>query len=51
MMNGNTAEMQSSGPHGLMLFPFKAVTHNPDLDGPLTYEVEVYQGCVRYKRG
>ena len=29
----------------------KAVTHNPDLDGPLTYEVEVYQGCVRYKRG
>ena len=29
----------------------KAVSHNPDLDGPLTYEVEVYQGCVRYKRG
>ena len=29
----------------------KAVTHNPDLHGPLTYEVEVYQGCVRYKRG
>ena len=29
----------------------KAVTDNPDLDGPLTYEVEVYQGCVRYKRG
>ena len=29
----------------------KAVTHNPDLNGPLTYEVEVYQGCVRYKRG
>lgn len=29
----------------------KAVTNNPDLDGPLTYEVEVYQGCVRYKRG
>ena len=29
----------------------KAVTQNPDLDGPLTYEVEVYQGCVRYKRG
>ena len=29
----------------------KAVTHNPDLDGPLTYEVEVCQGCVRYKRG
>ena len=28
-----------------------AVTHNPDLNGPLTYEVEVYQGCVRYKRG
>ena len=29
----------------------KAVTTNPDLDGPLTYEVEVYQGCVRFKRG
>ena len=29
----------------------KAVTQNPDLHGPLTYEVEVYQGCVRYKRG
>ena len=29
----------------------KAVTNNPDLEGPLTYEVEVYQGCVRYKRG
>ena len=34
----------------------KAVTHHPDLGsqnkpGPLTYEVEVYQGCVRYKRG
>lgn len=29
----------------------KAVTQNPDLGGPLTYEVEVYQGCVRYKRG
>jgi len=29
----------------------KAVTAHPDLDGPLTYEVEVYQGCVRYKRG
>jgi len=29
----------------------KAVTKNPDLDGPLTYEVEVYQGCVRFKRG
>lgn len=29
----------------------KAVTHHPDIDGPLTYEVEVYQGCVRYKRG
>ena len=29
----------------------KAVTSNPDLQGPLTYEVEVYQGCVRYKRG
>lgn len=29
----------------------KAVTDNPDLHGPLTYEVEVYQGCVRYKRG
>lgn len=29
----------------------KAVTKNPDLNGPLTYEVEVYQGCVRYKRG
>ena len=29
----------------------KAVTEHPDLAGPLTYEVEVYQGCVRYKRG
>ncbi len=29
----------------------KAVTDNQDLHGPLTYEVEVYQGCVRYKRG
>ena len=34
----------------------RAVTDHPDLGneehpGPLTYEVEVYQGCVRYKRG
>ena len=34
----------------------KAVQNHPDLGdevkpGPLTYEVEVYQGCVRYKRG
>ena len=29
----------------------KAVSKNPDLHGPLTYEVEVYQGCVRFKRG
>lgn len=29
----------------------KAVTKHPDIDGPLTYEVEVYQGCVRYKNG
>ena len=38
----------------------KAVTQHPDIvslcdgeqtPGPLTYEVEVYQGCVRYKRG
>ena len=34
----------------------KAVHQHPDLGtqdnpGPLTYEVEVYQGCVRYKRG
>ena len=29
----------------------KAVTEHPDLEGPLTYEVEVYQGCVRYKNG
>ena len=33
-----------------------AVTRHPDIGtedkpGPLTYEVEVYQGCVRYKRG
>jgi len=33
-----------------------AVTNHPDIGtenkpGPLTYEVEVYQGCVRYKRG
>ena len=33
------------------------VTKHPDLftedgrSGPLTYEVELYQGCVRYKRG
>ena len=34
----------------------RAVSDHPDLGsqnkpGPLTYEVEVYQGCVRYKRG
>ena len=29
----------------------KAVLEHPDLNGPLTYEVEVYQGCVRYKNG
>ena len=35
----------------------KAVSDHPDLftdagqPGPLTYEVELYQGCVRYKRG
>ena len=35
----------------------KAVTEHPDLidaegnAGPLVYEVELYQGCVRYKRG
>ena len=29
----------------------KAVVKHPDLDGPLTFEVEVYQGCVRFKRG
>ncbi len=29
----------------------KAVRNHPDISGPLTYEVEVYQGCVRYKRG
>jgi radical SAM superfamily enzyme with C-terminal helix-hairpin-helix motif len=35
----------------------KAVTDHPDLftddgrHGPLTYEVELYQGCVRFKRG
>ena len=29
----------------------KAVTTHEDLGGPLTLEVEVYQGCVRYKRG
>ena len=34
----------------------KAVKFHPDLGseekpGPLTYEVEVYQGCVRFKRG
>ena len=34
-----------------------AVTEHPDLiapdgsPGPLTYEVELYQGCVRFKRG
>ena len=28
-----------------------AVSNHPDLNGPLTFEVEVYQGCVRYKRG
>ena len=35
----------------------KAVTDHPDLTtqdgrvGPLTYEIELYQGCVRFKRG
>ena len=35
----------------------KAVVEHPDLlspngsHGPLTYEVELYQGCVRFKRG
>tara|TARA_Y100001970_G_scaffold22303_2_gene25818 strand:- start:190 stop:1953 length:1764 start_codon:yes stop_codon:yes gene_type:complete len=35
----------------------KAITENPDLitqdgrAGPLTYEIELYQGCVRFKRG
>jgi len=35
----------------------QCVTNHPDLftedgrSGPLTYEVELYQGCVRYKRG
>ena len=35
----------------------RAVTDHPDIiapngdPGPLTYEVELYQGCVRYKRG
>jgi len=35
----------------------KAVTQHPDLvsptggQGPLMYEVELYQGCVRFKRG
>jgi radical SAM superfamily enzyme with C-terminal helix-hairpin-helix motif len=35
----------------------KSVTDHPDIftldgrHGPLTYEVELYQGCVRYKRG
>ena len=29
----------------------KAVLEHPDLNGPLTYEVEVYQGCVRFKNG
>ena len=35
----------------------KAVSEHPDLvnqdgsQGPLTYEVELYQGCVRFKRG
>ena len=35
----------------------KAVTEHPDLtapdgsSGPLAYEIELYQGCVRFKRG
>lgn len=29
----------------------KAVSEHPDLGGPLTFEVEVYQGCVRFKNG
>ena len=35
----------------------KAVKNHPDLftvdgrPGPLTYEIELYQGCVRFKRG
>ena len=52
MRSGNTSEeLQSSGPWAHAGARSKAVTHNPDLNGPLTYEVEVYQGCVRYKRG
>ncbi len=29
----------------------KAVLEHPDIGGPLIYEVELYQGCVRYKNG
>jgi radical SAM superfamily enzyme with C-terminal helix-hairpin-helix motif len=29
----------------------KAVRDNPDNGGPLTFEVELYQGCVRYNNG
>ncbi|MEE3082481.1 MAG: radical SAM protein [Candidatus Thermoplasmatota archaeon] len=44
-----TAEQWTKWAHAGALS--KAVTNHPDIDGPLTYEVEVYQGCVRYKRG
>ena len=49
-----TAEQWSSWAH--LGARSKAVTQHPDLGtddkkGPLTYEVEVYQGCVRFKRG
>jgi len=29
----------------------RSVRNHPDIGGPLIYEIEVYQGCVRYKRG
>ena len=29
----------------------KAITHHPDFPEPLIMEIELYQGCVRFKRG
>jgi radical SAM superfamily enzyme with C-terminal helix-hairpin-helix motif len=49
-----TAEQWTAWAHAgassqaVTLHPDRATSERP---GPLTYEVEVYQGCVRYKRG
>jgi len=50
-------DSQQWGRWALLGAQSKAVTSHPDLisgdgsSGPLTYEVELYQGCVRFKRG